>query len=231
GLAKPAYGPVSPANQFWFNAALEAPKYDPQGAQGLLSKAGFTYEGEVLKDSGGNRVEFSMVTNSGNAAGEKMAAMIQQDLALVGIKVNVVTLDFPSLIERITRTFEYEACLLGLVNTDLDPNSQMTVWLSSGENHQWNPSQKTPATPWEAEIDKLMREQGSAPTEKERKAKFDRVQQVVAEQQPFIYLINKDVLMAVSPSLTGAAPVVLDPQLLWNTETLKLVPSALQAQK
>src|SRR5262249_5146535 len=95
GLAKPAYGPVSPANQFWFNAALEAPKYDPQGAQGLLSKAGFTYEGEVLKDSGGNRVEFSMVTNSGNAAREKMAAMIQQDLALVGIKVNVVTLDFP----------------------------------------------------------------------------------------------------------------------------------------
>jgi peptide/nickel transport system substrate-binding protein len=121
-----------------------------------------------------------------------------------------------------TRTFDYDACLLGLVNTDLDPDSQMTVWLSSGENHQWNPNQKTPATAWEAEIDNLMRQQASAPTDKERKAKFDRVQQIVAEQAPFIYLINKDVLMAVSTSVIGAAPVVLSPQSFWNAETLRL---------
>jgi peptide/nickel transport system substrate-binding protein len=186
----------------------------------------------MLKDSAGNRVEFSIVTSSGNAAREKMATMIQEDLSQVGIKVNVVTLDFPSLIERITRTFDYEACLLGLVNTDLDPNGVMTVWLSSGENHQWNPNQKAPATAWEAEIDKLMREQASAANEKVRKAKFDRVQEIVAEQQPFIYLINKDVLVAVSPSVVGSAPVVLNPQAFWNIETLRLGPAPeLGAQK
>jgi len=178
-----------------------------------------------LQDRAGNRVEFTLVTNSGNAAREKMASMIQEDLSQVGIKVNVVTLDFPSLIERMTRTFDYEACILGLVNTDLDPNSQMTVWLSSGENHQWNPGQAAPATPWEAEIDKLMREQAAVPTEKERKAKFDRVQQIVAEQQPFIYLINKDVLVAVSSNVVGAAPVVLNPPGFWNVETLRLGPA------
>jgi peptide/nickel transport system substrate-binding protein len=232
GYAKPAYGPVSPSNHFWFNAALEEPKYDPQGALRLLAQAGFRYEHEELKDRAGNRVEFSIVTNSGNAVREKMATMIQQDLAQVGIKVNVVTLDFPSLIERMTRTFNYDACILGLVNTDLDPNSQMTVWLSSGENHQWNPSQKTPATAWEAEIDKLMREQATAPTDKERKARFDRVQQIAAEQQPFIYLVNKDVLVAISPNVIGAAPVVLNPQGFWNAETLRLGPAPeLGAQK
>jgi peptide/nickel transport system substrate-binding protein len=225
GYAKPAYGPVSPSNHFWFNAALEDPKYDPQGALRLLSQAGFRYENEVLKDRAGNRVEFTIVTNSGNAAREKMATMIQQDLSQVGIKVNVVTLDFPSLIERITRTFDYDACILGLVNTDLDPNGQMNVWLSSGDNHQWNPSQKAPATAWEAEIDKLMREQATAPSDKQRKAKFDRVQQIVAEQQPFIYLINKDVLVAMSPNVVGAAPVVLNPSGFWNAETLRLGPA------
>jgi len=232
GYAKPAYGPVSPANQFWFNSSLQAPKYDPQNALAVVTRAGFRYEKDVLKDSSGNRVEFTLVTNSGNAAREKMTAMIQQDLSRIGIKVNVVTLDFPSLIERMTRTFDYDACLLGLVNTDLDPDSQMTVWLSSGEDHQWNPSQKTPATAWEAEIDKLMREQAGAPTEKERKAKFDRVQQIAAEQQPFIYLINKDVLSAVSSSVIGASPVVLNPQAFWNIEALRMGPAAdLGAQK
>ena len=225
GYAKPAYGPVSPSNHFWFNAALEEEKYDPQGALRLLTQAGFRSASDTLQDRAGNRVEFTLVTNSGNAAREKMASMIQEDLSQVGIKVNVVTLDFPSLIERMTRTFDYEACILGLVNTDLDPNSQMTVWLSSGENHQWNPGQAAPATPWEAEIDKLMREQAAAPTEKERKAKFDRVQQIVAEQQPFIYLINKDVLVAVSSNVVGAAPVVLNPPGFWNVETLRLGPA------
>ena len=232
GYAKPAYGPVSPANHFWVNSSLEYRKYDPKGALAMLTRAGFRYENEVLKDSAGNRVEFNLITNSGNAAREKMSVMIQQDLLQVGIKVNVVTLDFPSLIERMTRTLEYDACLLGLVNTDLDPDSQMTVWLSSGENHQWNPNQKTPATSWEAEIDKLMKEQASARTDEERKVKFDRVQQIVAEQQPFIYLINKDVLLAVSPALLGTAPVVLNPQAFWNAETLRLAPGTeLGAQK
>ena len=217
---------MSPSNHFWFNSELEDPQYDPKSALLLLARAGFRYESEVLKDSLGNRVEFNLITNSGNAAREKMSMMIQQDLLQVGIKVNVVTLDFPSLMERMTRTFDYDACLLGLVNTDLDPDSQMTVWLSSGENHQWNPSQKTPATAWEAEIDKLMREQASARTENERKAKFDRVQQIVAEQQPFIYLINKDVLLAVSPVLLGTAPAVLNPQAFWNVETLRLAPAS-----
>ena len=225
GYAKPAFGPVSPSNQFWFNPALPAPKYDPQGALRLLEQAGFRFQNGVLKDRAGNPVAFTLVTNSGNAVREKMAAMIQQDLSQIGIRMTVVTLDFPSLIERMTRTLDYDACLLGLVNTDLDPNGQMTVWLSSGENHQWNPSQKAPATPWEAEIDKLMREQASSLSEKQRKAKFDRVQQIVAEQQPFIYLVNKDVLTAVSPAVVGAAPAVLNPQAFWNAETLRLKPA------
>ena len=232
GYAKPAYGPVSPANRFWFNSALPAPKYDPQAALALLTQAGFRFANDELRDQAGKPVEFTLVTNSGNAVREKIATMIQQDLSHVGIKMNVVTLDFPSLIERMTRTFDYEACLLGLVNTDLDPNGQMTVWLSSGENHQWNPSQKTPATTWEGEIDGLMRGQATALTDKKRKEKFDRVQQIISEQQPFIYLVNRDVLTAVSPAVLGAAPTVLNPPAFWNIDVLQFKPTTeLGAQK
>ena len=161
-----------------------------------------------------------------------MLTMIQQDLSQIGIKVNLVTLDFPSLIERITRTYDYEACLLGLVNTDLDPNSQMNVWLSSAENHQWNPKQSSPATAWEAELDRLMRAQSSATTDKKRKSDFDKVQQIVAEQQPFIYLVNKDAMSAISPAVMGSSPSVLDPHAFWNAELLRLgADPALGAQK
>ena len=79
----------------------------------------------------------------------------------------------------------------------------MNVWLSSGDEHQWNPRQKTPATAWEAEIDRLMRSQASALDDKARKKSFDRVQEIVVDELPFIYLVNKNTLLGISPALQG----------------------------
>jgi peptide/nickel transport system substrate-binding protein len=222
GHARPAIGPVSPGNQFWFNARLQPHPFDQKSAIKWLEQDGFRLHNGVLRDKDGNAVDFSVVTNAGNKYRERMAAMIQQDLAGIGIKLNLVTLDFPSLIERITRTFDYEACLLGAVNVGLDPNEQMNIWLSSAENHQWNPGQKTPATPWEAEIDRLMRAQASELNEKKRKEYFDRVQEIAWEQEPFIYLVNRNALSAISTSVQNAHPVVLRPQVFWNVDRLSL---------
>jgi peptide/nickel transport system substrate-binding protein len=149
-----------------------------------------------------------------------MAALIQQDLAGLGVQITVVTLDFPALIERLMHTQDYEACLLGLENVDPEPNAMMNVWLSSSPNHQWNPSEKCPATQWEAEIDRLMNEQAAGAADAERKKAIDRVQQIVADQQPFIYLVYPNALVAVSPKLEGVEPSVLEPRLTWNVEQL-----------
>lgn len=229
GHASPAVGPVSPANRFWFNAKLKPQRFDQGAAIKLLIKDQFHLDAGVLRDSRGHPVEFSIVTNAGNKGRERMAALIQQDLASIGIKVALVTLDFPSLIERMTRTRDYEACLLGLVNTDLDPNSQMNIWLSSGENHQWNPAQTTPATAWESELDLLMREQASTNDANKRKLLFDRVQEIARQQEPFIYLVHKNALSAVSWKVRGAEPVVLSPHTYWQIERMSL--STEQASK
>jgi peptide/nickel transport system substrate-binding protein len=196
--------------------------YDPTGALKRLQQNGFQLKNSTLVDREGHAVEFSIITNSGNAYRERMATMIQQDLQKIGVKVNVVTLDFPSLIERMTQKFNYEAILLGLVNVEPDPNSQMNVWLSSSDNHGWNPHQSSPETAWEKEIDELMRRQASGLTLKQRKAAWDRVQEIVADQAPFIYLINKNALSAVSPAVRGAVPVPLRPQTFWNLERWSL---------
>jgi peptide/nickel transport system substrate-binding protein len=220
GHAQPAVGPFSPANKFWFNSKLKPQTYSPDAALKALQAEGFRMENGTLKDKDGNEVVFSIITNAGNKYRERMAVLMQDDLQKIGIHVNVVTLDFPSLIERMTQSFDYEAILLGLTNVDLDPNGEMNVWLSSSENHQWNPQQKVPETAWEAEIDRLMRLQASTSDPKKRKEAFDRVQEIVVEQAPFIFLINKNALSAVSPAVHGASPVILSPQTYWNAEWL-----------
>jgi peptide/nickel transport system substrate-binding protein len=222
GHAQPGIGPFSPANRFWFKNGLQPHTFDLNASRRLLAADGFRYDGRELVDREGHAVEFSLVTNAGNRSRERIAAMLQQDLAALGIRLNLVTLDFPSLIERISKSFQYESCLLGLINVDLDPSEQMNVWLSSSSNHQWNPGQKTPDTAWEAEIDRLMRQQAAAPDAGRRKAFFDRVQQLVSDQAPFLYLVNQDALVAVSRRVHNAAPAVLRPQVIWNVDRLWL---------
>ena len=222
GHAQPGVGPVSPANKFWFNSSLKAEAHNPQAALDRLKADGFHMQNGTLLDKSGNPVEFSIVTNAGNKPRERMSVLIQEDLGKIGIKVNLVPLDFPSLIERISQKFNYECAMLGFRNVDLDPNGQMNIWLSSAEQHAWNPQQKSPETAWEAEIDKLMRAQASTSNPKKRKEAFDRVQQIVYEQAPFIYLINQNSLSAVSTSVAGANPGILYPQTFWNAERLTI---------
>jgi peptide/nickel transport system substrate-binding protein len=230
GHARAAVGPVSPANRFWLNPAIQPASSSEAAVVALLQRAGFHRSGNSLLDRDSNKVEFSMITNAGNKLHERMLALIQQDLARFGIQLNVVTLDFPSLIERISRTFNYEAVLMAFTNVDLDPSAQMNIWLSSAANHQWNPNQKTPATPWEAEIDKLMEAQVGAQDRAKRKLYFDRVQQILADKVPILFLVNPNALSAVSPNVKNVTPAALRPQIYWNVEHLQLG-NALVSQK
>jgi len=222
GHATPSSGMLSPANKFWFDRNLKPPAYDPSAALALLAQDGFHKDGDILKDKAGNPVAFSLITNAGNKARERMGSLIQQDLQQIGIKLNFVPLDFPSIVERMTKSYDYDACMLGLTNVDLDPEAQMNVWLSSADLHQWNPAQKSPETAWEAEIDKHLRAQASTLDRNQRKADFDKVQEIAADQAPMLFLVDKNALVAISPTVKNADPVVLTPETYWNIEYLSL---------
>jgi len=224
GHAHPAGGPVSPSNPEWLNTAVKPDAYSVQAALARLAKDGFHKSGDALLDATGHRVEFSMITNAGNKAHERMMTMIQQDLGRLGIRLNVTALDFPSLIERISQTYAYETCLMALTNVGLDPNGQMNIWLSSAETHQWNPSQKTPHTPWEAELDRLMRVQASSLDFKKRKTAFDRVQEIVSEQAPILFLVYPNSLAAVAQNVGNVQPSVVRPEIYWNINEIYKTP-------
>jgi peptide/nickel transport system substrate-binding protein len=220
GRAHVSSGPVSPSNRYWFNASLKPLPYDPQSASALLAAEGFVTRNNSLYDRAGHAVEFSLITNAGNAPRVHMAPLIQSDLAKLGIKVNIVTLDFGSVVDRIAKSFDYEAVLLSL-NIEADPLETLNMWLSSGSHHAWWINEKTPATPWEARIDELERLQASSGSRDARKKAFDEVQQIAVDQEPIIYLVNPDYLCAISPSLKGTQPTVVPPPVWWNVEWLR----------
>ena len=225
GRGAALWGPVTPGNRRWGNASIRHPQRSLEQARALLKEAGFSWttgtDGEpALVDSEANPVEFSILSSSTNADRTKMAALIQDDLKQVGIHAQIVPMEFRSLIDRITQTKQYDACVQGLVSFDADPTADSNVWLSSGGAHLWNPSQAHPATAWEAEIDKLMEQQLEAPRYEQRKKAFDRVQEILADNQPMIFLASPDILVGAKNSIGNFHPAALEPYVLWNVEQL-----------
>src|SRR5260370_15861597 len=98
---------------------------------------------------------------------------------------------------------------MGIASFDADPNSDINVWLSNGGTHLWNPSQAQPATPWEAEIDRLIEQQMTARTFEQRKKLYDRAPEVLDENQPMIFLASPNILSDSTNSIANLRPAVL----------------------
>lgn len=222
GLASVAAGPVPRANGRWNNSALKPLQFDPDAARELLARSGLRRSGEgKLLDGKGRQVRFSLLTNAGNPQRARTAALIQEDLARTGIQVDVVTRDFPDVVARFTRTFDYEAVLFAITFTDPDPSAQLPLWQSRSPIHVWNPSQSRPATTWEARIDELMQEQMVALDLGERKRLFDEVQALLVEHLPVLDLVVPHVLIGTR-GLIGNFKPTAHYHALWNSEEIHL---------
>jgi peptide/nickel transport system substrate-binding protein len=219
--AAPLWTHISPGNKLWFDAALPRPVRDLQHARSLLQSAGFKWNSDgTLIDSSGQSVSFSILAPSNNAQRTRIATIVQDDLKQLGMRVNVVPMDFRSYVDRITKTHDYEAAVMALGPGDSDPTADMNVWLSSGSTHVWDLNENKPATPWEAEMDQLLQQQLVTLDYQKRKGLMDRLQQIEFEQMPIICLVSPYILVGAKSSLGNFRPAILDHYTLHNVDEL-----------
>jgi peptide/nickel transport system substrate-binding protein len=226
GLATPLYGFVSPASKNWLKPDLAKINYDLKAAEKMLTDAGFKKTGSadapLLQDASGNNVEFTLIVPAENEARKNMGTFIQQDLAKLGIKMNVVPLDFPTLTDKWTKTLDYDAILLGLSQTDVEPSSYGNFLLSSGSQHQWQPKEKQPATDWEKRVDDLFNEVSTERDDSKRKAAFYEIQAIYHDEMPVIPLVARHIVTGANSKIGNYNPSPIIPYSLWNVEDLFL---------
>ena len=133
-----------------------------------------------------------------------MATIIQEDLRSLGIQTNLVGLEFRALLDRVLSTFDYEAAVLSMNSGDTDPNALMPVLTSTGPSHLWQLKYDTlPA--WQKEIDDLMALQLVTLDSAERRRLYDRVQGLMAGNQPMVFLVSPHILTGAD-STSGQFP-------------------------
>ena len=221
GRGTPLWSSTTPANKLWLDSALPQPPRSVEHAKQLLHDAGFSWSAEgALLDRSGAAVEFSILTSASNAQRSQMSTLIQDDLKQLGMKVQAVPMEFKSVLDRVFQTHDYDAAILALGGGDVDPNSQINVWMSNGSSHVWELGESKPATAWEEQIDSLMNQQLTTLDFKRRKQLYDRVQEIAAQQLPIVCLASPDVLVGARQSIANLQPAILDHYTLWNAEQL-----------
>jgi peptide/nickel transport system substrate-binding protein len=222
GAGVPVFGPVTPANKKWYSPDVPQTPHDPARAVALLRSIGLAdRNGDgVLDDARGAAARFTLMAQKGQTAHERGAAVIRDELKKIGLIVDVAMLEGNALVQRFVSGRQYDAMYFKLITSDADPALNLDYWLSSGGARVWNLGQKTPATPWEKEIDELMARQIATLDEGERKALFAQVQKIFAAHLPIVHFVVPRTFVAASARVMNLTPAIQRPQLLWSPDTI-----------
>jgi peptide/nickel transport system substrate-binding protein len=212
---------ISPANKRWYNPNARAYSYNPAAALSALKKIGFKQDASGrLFDSDGNRVEFDFLVADGSKNSTTTATTIVENMKSIGIGVNLVFLDFATIVAKIDNTLDYEAAMMGFTGGG-DPSGGKAIYRSDGFLHVWNPRQESPATSWEARVDEIMDMQESTLDEKKRLELIYEMQDIFSEELPLIFLTTPLSYSGIKAKWRNVKVPSIG-SIIWNIEELCL---------
>lgn len=200
GQGEATVGPYKPGT--WvYNDSIQDYPYDAAKAKALLAEAGWKDEnGDGIIEKDGQPFEFTILTNQGNEQRIKTATIIQSQLKDVGIIVKIRTVEWAAFLKEFVDKGRFDALVLGW-NILQDPDIS-SVWHSSqahdgGLNHirYRNPDLDAQLESGRSSLDKTV-----------RKGAYDRIQQILHEDQPYSFLYVPYALPIVHSRIKGIEP-------------------------
>ncbi len=200
GLGSPATGPYVP-NTWPYNPNVKKYEYNPEKAKQLLRAAGWKdSDGDGIIEKDGRPFKFTIFTNMGNSLRMNTATIVQYRLEKVGIKVEIRALEWPTLINEFIDKRRFEAVILGW-GISPDPD-QYDIWFSGKtKEKEFNfVSYNNP------EVDMLLEKGRGTFNIEERKKVYFRIQEILADELPYIFLYVPDATEIVHARFKGIKP-------------------------
>ena len=222
GVAEPLFTAES-LNSIYLNKNIKGHSRDISKSIELLKRAGFEYKHKKLYDKNGNFVEFDLYTNAGNLDREAIGVMIKQDLEELGMKVNFKPIEFNSLVNKLTKTYDWDMAIMGLTGSPIEPHDGKNVWSSNGPLHMFNmgnnKGDEANIYPWEKALDEIFEQGALKLTYDERKPIYDRYQEIIYKENPIIYLYSPTRIIAIRNKIKNVFPSALN-GLLYNLDEI-----------
>jgi peptide/nickel transport system substrate-binding protein len=199
GMGIIATGPYKPDTP-WYNPNVRKYSYDVEKARKLLAEAGWKPGRNGILGKDGNPFEFTILTNQGNELRAKCAEIIQRRLGAVGIKVKIRTVEWAAFINEFIDKKSFETVILGWT-LGQDPDIY-DIWHSS----RVGPKELNFISYKNKEVDQLLEKGRYTFDQKVRKACYDRIQEILAEEQPYTFLYVPYALPIISARFRDIEP-------------------------
>jgi peptide/nickel transport system substrate-binding protein len=174
--------------------------FDAGKAKDLLAEAGWRPGTDGTMEKDGKKFRFTALTNAGNESRAKTAAIIQQNLAAVGIRMEIRTVEWAAFINEFVKKRKFDALILGWTIPQ-DPDL-FDIWSST----KTGPDELNHIGYANAEVDLLLEKGRRTFDMEQRKKAYFRIQEILADEQPIVFLYVPDALQAIHKRFRGIEP-------------------------
>jgi peptide/nickel transport system substrate-binding protein len=189
---------------FWqFDAQAGADlTYNQQAALDLLAQAGWTRGPDgKLQNASGQPLRFTLSTNHGNPTRADIVAIVQAQLAQIGVDVQIQIIEFSTLLDRINnpQTRDFDAVLMGWRTEFRIDDSDLFHCEKRNEPYQW-------VGHCDERLDALMDTLPLIANQTEALPLWHQYQKLLVEQQPYTFIYFSERIHGIHDRLRNVNP-------------------------
>ena len=200
GLGEIATGPYKPGT-IWYNKNVKRYPYNLKKAKELLYQAGYRdIDNDGVLEKGGKEFKITILTNQGNSSRSKVAEIVQQSWKKIGVKVEIRILEWATFISEYIDKRNFEVVILGW-SIPQEPDLY-DVWHSSNCKDK-----KLNFICYQnKDVDRLIELARTEFNIDKRKEYYYKIQEILAEEQPYTFLYVPDALVALHKRFKNVKP-------------------------
>jgi len=196
GQGVEATGPYKP-DMWAYNGNVKHYEHSKEKALSLLRDAGFEKQQDGILVKDGKPFEFTVLVNQGNDVRIRTAELIQKRLRDVGINAKIRTIEWATFVNEFIDKRNFEAVILGW---SFGPEPDLfDIWHSSKQG----PKEFNFISFENKEVDELIIKARYTMDQEERKKYYFRIQEILADEQPYTFLFIPYSLVAVHKRIKG----------------------------
>ena len=195
---------VLPTISWAYNTSLEPRAHDLAEANRLLDEAGWPRNAVTgVRARDGRPLRLKLYTNAGNAVRAQMATLIHEQLAEVGVEIDVIALDWYAFLDVLYgQTFDL--VLVNWANLGTDPDDRH-LWLAE---HDLPGQGSNFVSYYNPDVEDLFEQVSEVPDcdQDARAELYNLVQAELYEDQPYCWLDVPRRLLVISDRVGGVNP-------------------------
>lgn len=196
-----------PATSWVYEPNVECYDYNAEKAVAEFEQAGYTFDGEKMVDKEGNQLTLSLHLGWVNdPVFGPLTVAVQDDLAKIGVKLEIKELEWATFLENLNASDPpWDLFFVGF-GSGIEPDNMKLLWQSDSSFN---------AGPYQNPVvDKLWEEAAATYDNEVRKAKYQEIQRILADDAPFVFLHFYKAWTGMSKRIGGVEPKAIG--IGWN---------------